>query len=41
MLEYLLRAIKKFSERYKFDPLFEKLKQELMVLGIADTPSHP
>ena len=41
MLEYLLRAAQKFSERYKFDPLFGKLKQELMILGITDTPAHP
>ena len=37
MLEYSLRAIQKFSERYKFDLLFEKLKQELMILGTTRT----
>ena len=41
MLEYLLRAAQKFSERYKFDLLFVKLKQELMILGTTDNPSHP
>lgn len=41
MLEYLLRAVQKFSERYKFDPLFGKLKQELMILGITATSSRP
>ena len=42
MLEYLLRAVQKFSERYKFDLLFVKLKQELMILGtaISDQLTH-
>ncbi len=42
MLEYLLRAMQKFSERYKFDLLFVKLKQELMILGttITDQLTH-